>query len=223
MPKWDLRLESGDYATVAQRITLFYRAFPKGRIVTDLLSYAGGRVVVRAAVFRAPDEVEPAATGLASEREDDGEINGVACLENTETSAIGRALANLGFTASKQRPSAEEMAKAHGARLRLLRERQREAGTGSGDSPPSDAPRGGESGDDANPGLQAHANVIADVLSLLDAAARLGMSRVRLDALRARLLRGETALPAVLRFERVLARWVAARRSALLLARSDPL
>jgi hypothetical protein len=49
----------------------------------------------------------------------DGEINAVACLENTETSAIGRALANLGFLASRLRPSAEEVAKATRARGRL--------------------------------------------------------------------------------------------------------
>ncbi len=49
----------------------------------------------------------------------DGEINAVACLENTETSAIGRALANLGFLAARLRPSVEEVAKASRARARL--------------------------------------------------------------------------------------------------------
>jgi hypothetical protein len=61
----------------------------------------------------------PAATGWASEREGDGDINTVACLENTETSAVGRALANLGFTASAKRPSREEMDKVARARTRL--------------------------------------------------------------------------------------------------------
>jgi hypothetical protein len=70
----------------------------------------------RASVYRDARTRWPAATGWASERVGDGDINTVACLENTETSAIGRALANLGFTASKNRPSAEEMEKADRAR-----------------------------------------------------------------------------------------------------------
>jgi hypothetical protein len=69
-------------------------------------------------VFRTEKSRTPAATGWASERIGDGDINTVACLENTETSAIGRALANLGFTASKNRPSLEEMEKADRARQR---------------------------------------------------------------------------------------------------------
>ena len=91
------------YALVADRITLFYQRYPAGRIVTELVSRTGREITFRALVFRGPADVEPAATGWASEREGDGEINQVACLENTETSAVGRALANLGFTASRRR------------------------------------------------------------------------------------------------------------------------
>src|SRR2546423_11364981 len=109
------------YAPVAERITHFYAAFPGGRIVTELISRTEGEVVFRASVYREPGDVSPAATGWASEREGDGDINEVACLENTETSAVGRALANLGFTASRHRPSAEEMAKAARVRGRLVR------------------------------------------------------------------------------------------------------
>src|SRR5688500_6404141 len=76
-------------------------------------------VVFRASVYRTEKCRMPAATGWASERIGDGDINTVACLENTETSAIGRALANLGFTASKNRPSLAEMTKAN--RSRALR------------------------------------------------------------------------------------------------------
>ena len=68
-------------------------------------------VAERAFVFRSLEEERPSATGLASERIGDGDVNTVACLENTETSAIGRALANLGLTASAQRPSREEMSR----------------------------------------------------------------------------------------------------------------
>src|SRR5688572_22718160 len=108
-----------DYATVAERITLFYERYPTGRILTRLHSRSDGEITFRALVFRASGDTVPAATGWASEREGDGEINEVACLENAETSAIGRALANLGFTASSNRPSREEMEKASRARTQL--------------------------------------------------------------------------------------------------------
>ena len=117
MPKSDLPI-GGEYAPVADRIALFYERFPAGRIITQLTMHNEREVVFRASVFRTEKSRTPAATGWASEKFGDGDINTVACLENTETSAIGRALANLGFTASKNRPSLEEMEKADRARER---------------------------------------------------------------------------------------------------------
>src|SRR3954465_5267071 len=105
MPKSTLSIELADYAPVAERITLFYQKNPSGRIVTELVSAEGGRVIFKASVFRDAGQAVPSATGWAAEREGDGDINTHACLENTETSAIGRALANLGFAASSRRPS----------------------------------------------------------------------------------------------------------------------
>ncbi len=119
VPKTSVESDVSDYAPVADRIALFYERYPSGRIVTDLVARTERDVVFKASVYRVPNEREPAATGWASEREGDGEINAVACLENTETSAIGRALANLGFTASRERASAEEMAKAARRRAHL--------------------------------------------------------------------------------------------------------
>jgi hypothetical protein len=109
MPKTTPTTLLDDYAPVADRIVVFYEKYPAGRIVTELIGNSEREVVFKALVYRVNDDSQPAATGWASERVGDGEINAVACLENTETSAIGRALANLGLTASRNRPSREEM------------------------------------------------------------------------------------------------------------------
>ncbi|MEO6055926.1 MAG: hypothetical protein ABI860_00060 [Gemmatimonadales bacterium] len=119
MPKTTHDFDPDNYAPVAERIELFYERFPTGRILTDLVQQTPQEIVFRASVYRAAEDREPAATGWAAERVGDGEVNAVACLENTETSAIGRALANLGFLAARLRPSAEEVAKAARARTRL--------------------------------------------------------------------------------------------------------
>jgi len=119
MPKTTPDFDPESYAPVAARIELFYERYPTGRILTELVQHTEQEIVFRAAVYRATEDREPAATGWAAERVGDGEVNAVACLENTETSAIGRALANLGFLASRLRPSAEEVAKATRARARL--------------------------------------------------------------------------------------------------------
>jgi len=122
MPKNTYDFDPESYAPVAARVELFYERYPTGRILTELTQHTEQEIVFRAAVYRTDEDREPAATGWAAERVGDGEINAVACLENTETSAIGRALANLGFLASRLRPSAEEVAKATRARGRLAAE-----------------------------------------------------------------------------------------------------
>ena len=118
MPKINPEFDPESYAPVAERVELFYEKHPTGRILTELVQHTEREIVFRAAVYRSADDREPAATGWAAERVGDGEVNAVACLENTETSAIGRALANLGFLASRLRPSAEEVARVARARPR---------------------------------------------------------------------------------------------------------
>jgi hypothetical protein len=200
MPKSDLALASGDYAPVADRITLFYQRFPAGRIVTDLVSRAGGEVVFKASVFREPDDVAPAATGWAAEREGDGDVNAVACLENTETSAIGRALANLGFTASARRPSAEEMEKAARARARLGHEGARVAGTERSSRPRDSRQEWHE--------RQRRADVVTDTLTLIRSAEQHGMRRRRAEAIASRLLGGTMSEQDVARIAQRLRRWL---------------
>jgi hypothetical protein len=186
MPKSDLRIDS-EYAPVADRIALFYERFPTGRIVTQLAMHNEHEIVFQASVYRTEASRKPSATGWASERIGDGDINTVACLENTETSAIGRALANLGFTASKNRPSAEEMVKA-------ARARQTQP------APAIDMP------------LQRLADVATDALSLLAAARRMGFPPRRAHVVARALTSTESDDRLVNRWTRHLREWVATRR-----------
>src|SRR5918997_1244665 len=103
MPKSDLALASADYTPVAERVRMFYEIYPRGQICTHLVRCDDREVVVKAAVYRSAHDARPSATGYAMERRDDGEVNAVACLENAETSAVGRALANLNFPGSPAR------------------------------------------------------------------------------------------------------------------------
>lgn len=193
------------YAPVAERISLFYGAFPRGRIITELVSRTERDVVFRALVYRQANDAEPAATGWAAEREGDGEVNAVACLENTETSAIGRALANLGFTASRERPSAEEMAKASRTRARLGLARldvHNEATVRSIVSSRSRA---------LGPHAEHRGPVVADLFALLVRAERVGLRRARSARWQRMLLEEELAPDLLLRCERRLRLWMQSR------------
>jgi hypothetical protein len=189
-----------DYALVADRITLFYLRYPTGRIVTRLHSRTDNEITFRALVFRTADDPRPAATGWASERRDDGEINQVACLENTETSAIGRALANLGFTASTRRPSREEMEKAsrERARLSLL-------GAVAAQPAPFRQPI------DADP-AQRRANAVHDALGLIERAEAIGFPPRRAQAIRAALEQPELTPRTLTRLERRIRAWISRHR-----------
>jgi len=185
MPKAENGYDLDRYAPVARRITLFYERYPAGRIITSLVERDANAVVFRARVYRTADDPSPAATGWALEREGDGDVNAVACLENTETSAIGRALANLGFTASAERPSREEMvrvARARQSTLRVAAVRPRSA-TPATATPATAAPQEPEF-----PPSQSRADALGDVLSLLALARHAGMRPARAAGTSARLL-----------------------------------
>ena len=202
MPKSELVYDVGEYAPVADRITMFYARYPTGRILTRLLSRTRYEITVQAFVFRSVEEQRPSATGLASERIGDGDVNTVACLENTETSAIGRALANLGLTASIHRPSREEMEKADRERARRVAEASPRRLT----STPGRQPR-------AEVPLQHLADRVMDALDLLAQAERAGFSSMRARRLRRVLTQPAVGVATVERVERALRSWVASRHA----------
>ena len=100
-----------DYETVEERLIKFWKDNPEGRVFTRLLESSSNRFIVEAAIFRSHEDSQPWATGLAEETVQGRGVNATSALENCETSAIGRALANAGYATKGKRASREEMSK----------------------------------------------------------------------------------------------------------------
>lgn len=120
-----------DYETVEERLKRLYDLHPDARVITKNLTTLQDRQVstwvVQAEIwlpawtlskdsyewFVADRDASPwylKATGLAFEVDGTGMANKTSALENCETSAIGRALANMNLSGNK-RTSREEMQK----------------------------------------------------------------------------------------------------------------
>ena len=100
-----------DYETVEERLIKFWKEHPDGRIDTELIEATPTRFIVRATIFRTEADARHWTSGLAFEHISDRGVNSTSALENCETSAIGRALANAGYATKGKRASREEMSK----------------------------------------------------------------------------------------------------------------
>ena len=111
MPNFNL----DNYETVEERLKVFWKENPKARINTEIVHMTddGTCVTVRAEIYKMEVDARPVTTGIAQETKGQGGFaNKDAWVENCETSAIGRALANWLYQGStKPRPSREEMSK----------------------------------------------------------------------------------------------------------------
>lgn len=110
------QFDAGNYIDVQERITRFWSEYPDGSIVTRLMSPPDDFSQCRyeATVYRHRDDQRPSATGYAFELAAPGTKgpNATSHEENCETSAIGRALANMGYATTRQdRPSRQETSK----------------------------------------------------------------------------------------------------------------
>jgi len=103
-----------EYQTCAERLELFWKEHPDGRIDTKLIDFNGGRYIVQAFIYRTEVDAYPWASGLAEETIQGRGVNATSALENCETSALARALANAGYSPKgdpSKRASREEMSK----------------------------------------------------------------------------------------------------------------
>jgi hypothetical protein len=103
-----------EYQTCAERLELFWKDNPDGRIDTKLIEASQTRFIVQAFIYRTEADQYPWAAGLAEETVQGRGVNATSALENCETSALARALANAGYSPKgdpSKRASREEMSK----------------------------------------------------------------------------------------------------------------
>lgn len=100
-----------NYEPVEARLDSWWQKYPNGRVETKVLEKTDISILIQANIFKDASDTHPMATGLAEEIKGSSPVNRVSWVENCETSAIGRALANANFAAKGKRPSREEMEK----------------------------------------------------------------------------------------------------------------
>lgn len=103
--QWDM----DGYVTVSERLAAFYERYPDGSIQCDLLELTDARVVIRASAYRQPDDARPSVGHASLTIPGSTPYTRGSELENAETSAVGRALALLGFETKRGIASADEI------------------------------------------------------------------------------------------------------------------
>lgn len=98
------------YVEVSERIKHFREHYPEWSLISKIESVDNGVCIVRAVILDGDDRER--ASGIAYENEGSSFINKTSYIENCETSAWGRALANLGIGIDATIASADEVGNA---------------------------------------------------------------------------------------------------------------
>ena len=100
-----INIKGKEYATVASRVGIFRKYFPSHSIITEIITDDEQRVIIKASIFDENNKI--ISTGYAEEIRGQGLINTTSAIENSETSAIGRALAAFGLIGGEYASSFE--------------------------------------------------------------------------------------------------------------------
>ena len=103
-------IQGKPYVTVNERLKYFREKFQGYGLTTVITHLNENGVVIQATIFN--DKGEAVATGTAHEVKGSSFINKTSFIENCETSAWGRALANFGIGIDNSVASADEVANA---------------------------------------------------------------------------------------------------------------
>jgi hypothetical protein len=98
-----------DYVDVAERVRLFHAKYPEASIQSEVIELTRDRVVVRSFVYRTPDDPRPSSGMSMMNIPGSTPYTRGSEVENTETSAVGRAIAMAGFATKGSIASADEI------------------------------------------------------------------------------------------------------------------
>ena len=105
-----VNIKGKEYVEVNERLKHFRSNFKGWCLTSDVVDLSETRCVIKATIFDENGNIR--ATGHAYEKEGSSFINKTSFVENCETSAWGRALANLGIGLDTSVASFEEVANA---------------------------------------------------------------------------------------------------------------
>ena len=103
-------IKGKQYVTVNERLKFFREEYPAWSLLSEIVSMDDATVCIKATIF--DENGRAVAVGHASEDRQASMINKTSYIENCETSAWGRALANFGIGIDANVASADELANA---------------------------------------------------------------------------------------------------------------
>ena len=102
-----INIHGKQYVEVKERIRYFRENYTDWSLTSDVIELTDDRCVIKATISNEKDRV--IATGIAYETQGSSYINKTSFVENCETSAWGRALANIGIGLDVAIASADEV------------------------------------------------------------------------------------------------------------------